>query len=387
MRCTQIVLVPRTLGPIAGGLRRYANLAVIALLAACSYTEPFVDRAGHALPMSAASMETVRLNGVDQSVWFRGRDARAPALILLHGGPGASESALFRHFDSALENSFLVVYWEQRGTGRSYHGSIPDSSMTIDQMLDDLDALIDTVHARFGQQRVVLLAHSWGTILGTLYAYRHPEKVAAYVGVAQITDFAAGERLSYRWALHEAERRGDRHALEELRDMAPAPKSVDDELALGRIVEDYGGSLCGGLSTGKLIWTALRTDEADLADLFRFGKGNAFSLHALRPEYSHVDLTRLRHFDVPIVFMLGRHDWHTPSVLAARYFDQIDAPSKRIEWFEHSAHNPPFAEPNAFVRAVVRDVLPLVADDSSDAVLRDRPPPASVRERTVEPGA
>ena len=118
MRCTQIVLVPRTLGPIEGGLRRYANLAVIALLAACSYTEPFVDRAGHALPMSAASMETVRLNGVDQSVWFRGRDARAPALILLHGGPGASESALFRHFDGALENSFLVVYWEQRGTGR-----------------------------------------------------------------------------------------------------------------------------------------------------------------------------------------------------------------------------------------------------------------------------
>ena len=109
--------------------------------------------------------------------------------------PGASESALFRHFDAALEDHFLVVYWEQRGTGRSYHGDLPRDAMSTERMLRDLDALVDTVRARFGHDRVVLLGHSWGTILGTLYVQRHPEKVAAYVGVAQIADFADPTQL------------------------------------------------------------------------------------------------------------------------------------------------------------------------------------------------
>lgn len=334
---------------------------------ACTYTSPFVDRDGRVIPGSVATMETLRLGGVGQSVWFRGRSAKAPPLILLHGGPGASESALFRRYDAALEQHFLVVYWEQRGTGRSYHGDIPRSSMTIEQMLADLDQLVDTVRSRYSHERVVLLGHSWGTILGTLYAHEHPDKVAAYVGVAQIADFAEGERTSFEWALRVAENRRDARALKELRALAPAPRSVDGELALGRIVDRLGGSYAGGLSTGKLIWAALRTDEAGLADVIRFGKGNRFSLEALRPQYSHVDLTRITRFAVPVFFMLGRHDWHVPAVLAANYYGTIEAPYKQLVWFEHSGHNPPFEEPNAFVRAVVREVLPTAAADSSGA--------------------
>jgi proline iminopeptidase len=51
--------------------------------------------------------------------------------------------------------------------------------------------------------------------------------------------------------------------------------------------------------------------------------------------------------------MLGRHDWQVPAVLAARYFDRIHAPTKRLVWFEQSAHNPPFEEPDRFNQAVV----------------------------------
>jgi pimeloyl-ACP methyl ester carboxylesterase len=304
-------------------------------------------------------METLTIGGIEQSVWFRGRSASAPPLVLLHGGPGASESPLFRYYDAALEDHFLVVYWDQRGAGRSFHSGMPRSTMSIARLEQDLDELVDTVRARFGPQRVVLLGHSWGTVLGALYAHDRPEKVAAYVGVAQISDFARGERVSLRWAIRQAEARGDRRALKRLRAMAPAPRSVDDELALGRLVERFGGARRRGLSTGRLIWNALRTDEVGLMDLVRFGRGNRFSLEALRPEYSRLDLTRIRRFEVPIVFMLGRHDWHVPSVLAAEYFDAIEAPVKELVWFEESAHDPPFEEPLAFVAAVVGRVLPL----------------------------
>lgn len=332
---------------------RAVATAAILVVGACTSTRPFVDAKGRVVPGSIAAMETVRLGGVDQSVWFRGRSTSAVPLVLLHGGPGASESALFRHYDAALENRFVVVYWEQRGAGRSFHANVPRSSMTIARMLDDLDELVDTVRARFGAERVVVLGHSWGTILGTMYANAHPEKVLAYVGVAQIANFPEGERRSLEWAIDQATTRGDAKALRELRAMLPTPRTVDDELTLGRWVERFGGTLRGGLSTRSLIWAALRTDEAGVVDLVRFGRGNRFSLTALRPEYSRVDLTRFRTFKVPIVFMLGRHDWHVPSVLAARYFEQIDAPVKHLVWFERSAHNPPFEEPAEFVRALV----------------------------------
>ena len=64
------------------------------------------------------------------------------------------------------------------------------------------------VKARFGKEKVALLAHAWGTILGTLYAHRHPQDVAAYVGVGQIAAMPEGEQVSYAFALTEAERGG-----------------------------------------------------------------------------------------------------------------------------------------------------------------------------------
>lgn len=330
-------------------------------LTSCVHTEQFRNTDGHVIPGSIATMEAVTINGVSQSIWFRGVDRNNPALVILSGGPGVSEAVLFRHYNAALEQHFLVVYWEQRGAGRSYHAGIPVESMTIAQFLHDLDDVVDLVRRRFRKKKVVLLAHSWGTILGTIYAYRHPAKVSAYVGIAQIADMAAQKQASCRFALAQARKRGNEGAIDELRKICPSPDSVDEELTLGDWVAAFGGQFHGSLSKGDLIWAALRTDEANLIDIIRFGQGNRFSLEALRDEYAIIDLTRYKCFQVPVLFLLGRHDWHVPSVLAARYFATVQAPYKRLVWFEYSAHNPPFAEPRKFNDVMNRMVAPLVS--------------------------
>ena len=140
---------------------------------------------------------------------------------------------------------------------------------------------------------------------------------------------------------------------------------------------------------GNVI-AAASTDEVNLVDLVKFGQGNRFSLESLRPEYSKVDLTRYDSFRVPVIFLLGRHDWHVPSVLAERYFDAVSAPRKRLVWFEQSAHNPPFEEPERFVRVVTREVLPLASGRLSPCVTRPggvarakRPRMNQVRQRCV----
>jgi proline iminopeptidase len=331
------------------------------LLTACVHTREFRDDQGHVVPGSIATMETLSIGGINQSIWFRASDTRHPALVILHGGPGASEGALFRHFNAELERHFLVVYWEQRGAGRSFHSAIAPQSMTISRMLGDLDEVVDTVRARFGKDKVVLLGHSWGSVLGTLYAAQHPEKTAAYVGVAQIVNSAQQRRLSYEFALDAAVQRGETDAIDALRSIGPAPRSVDDVLTLGRWTERFGGVFHGKLSTGKLIWAALGTDETSLFDLVQFGRGNAFSLKSLEGEIARIDLgSQTLAFKTPMYFLLGRHDWQAPSVLAAEYFNRIEAPCKRLVWFEQSAHNLPFEEPAAFNQVMTQRVLPVV---------------------------
>ncbi|SCX40027.1 alpha/beta fold hydrolase [Nitrosospira sp. Nsp1] len=284
-----------------------------------------------------------------------------PALILLHGGPGASESALFRHYNSALEQHFLVVYWEQRGTGRSFHLDIPPPSMTIAQFVRDLDEVVEMVRQRFEKDKVVLLGHSWGTVLGTIYASLHPEKISAYFGIAQIADVPQGRRLSYAFAVAEARKRKNSKAISELRIVGPPPyASVDDMLTTGKWVERFGGVFHADLSTEKLIWSALGTDEANLIDLVRFGQGNRFSLIQLEDKISQLNPSeRYLSFDMPVFFLLGRYDRHVPAILAEQYFARIKAPFKCLVWFEYSAHNPPFEEPAKFNQVLIEQVLPL----------------------------
>lgn len=348
------------------------GLAVPALLlisTACTiHTAPFRDARGQRIPGSVAQMTDAVIGGIEQRLWFRGVSVHKPAVILLHGGPGASEAALFRHFNADLEREFLMVYWEQRGAGRSYRDSIPPASMTIGQFVRDLDDVVELVRERFHQDRVVLLGHSWGSAIGLVYAARHPGKVAAYVGVGQVADMREGERLSYEFALAEAVRRGHRGAMKALTKIGPPPHSVGGMLTSRKWVERFGGAFHAGLSTGRLIWAALRTDEANLIDLIRFGQGNRFSLEHLWSEFREFDVDdTLIRFETPIVFMLGRHDWEVPSVLAARYFERIDAPYTRLVWFEHSAHNPPFEEPGVFNRAFIEVVKPLANAPRSGA--------------------
>jgi pimeloyl-ACP methyl ester carboxylesterase len=110
-------------------------------------------------------------------VLIRGESLTNPPLILLHGGPGFSETHFFRRFNAPLEKIFTVVYWDQRGSGKSFDRKISWSSLTVEQFIADLDELVQAVCERVGGKQVVICGHSWGSALGVLYASRFSEKV------------------------------------------------------------------------------------------------------------------------------------------------------------------------------------------------------------------
>jgi pimeloyl-ACP methyl ester carboxylesterase len=326
-------------------------------------TSPFRGPNGERVPDSIAGVEYLRLGGLDQWVMIRGESRYNPPLILLHGGPGLSETVFFRRFNAALEKSFTVVYWDQRGAGRSFDRKILRSSMRVDRFVADLDELVDTVRGRLQQKKVFILGHSWGTALGVLYAARFPEKVAAYVGCAQIGDWASGESSSYAFALAEAERAGDGRALKKLRAIGPPPHTAEslwtERTVVSRLEKRFGAKAMWNL--GRAV---LGASESSIFDLPKTMRGFRFSLDAMWSEVSRLNLPKIvPSLRMPVFFFLGRKDHWVPPETSVAYFDALTAPSKKLVWFEESGHEMFVDEPAKFNSAMIELVRPVLRSD------------------------
>jgi pimeloyl-ACP methyl ester carboxylesterase len=323
-------------------------------------TRSFRGSKGEVVPGSIAEVSYLELGGVDQWVMMRGKSLTNPPLIILHGGPGFSDTSFFRWFNASLEQAFTVVYWDQRGTGRSFDSNIPKSSMTVEQFIADLDELVKIVCNRSGSEKVVIFGHSWGSALGVLYAERFPEKVSAYVGSGQIGDWPAGDSSSYAFALAEAERLNKRKIVKRLRAIGPPPHTVKslfaERMCLQRIEGQWGA---------KALWTMGRIflggPESSIFDLPNILRGFRFSLDAMWAEVSTLNLIELvPTLQVPVFFFLGRNDHWVPPETSVAFFDLLTAPSKKLVWFEESGHEPFADEPTKFNASMVELVQPVV---------------------------
>src|SRR5579864_528927 len=136
-------------------------------------------------PSSIASLERIRIGGVDQYILIRGNDSSLPILLFLHGGPGMPAMYLAHSFQHELEKDFVVVQWDRRAAGKSYREDI-SSTLTNEQLVADTVELTNVLRARFHQDKIYLVGHSWGTYLGMLVIARHPELYHAYVGIGQL---------------------------------------------------------------------------------------------------------------------------------------------------------------------------------------------------------
>ncbi|HET6434419.1 MAG TPA: alpha/beta fold hydrolase [Xanthomonadaceae bacterium] len=311
-------------------------------------------------------LKAIPLGGVAQWISVRGRDRRNPILLVLHGGPGSPTLPVAWTFQSPWEDYFTVVQWDQRGAGRTFAGNDADAQapgMTIARMTDDAEALVRYLRATYGKQRIFVLGHSWGSVLGVALAQRRPEWLYAYVGVGQIVDFRENERRGYAWTLERARADGNAEAVRELEALAPYPG--DDPLTIERIGAQRRWLMhYGGLAWGRrdFQWDAdawkLSPDYTD-ADWERIDAGGLFSLAHLLAPLSAVDYRATTRFACPVFLFLGRHDYATPSSLAAEWFATLRAPARRLVWFADSAHMPMQEEPGRFLLHLVREVRPL----------------------------
>jgi proline iminopeptidase len=236
--------------------------------------------------------------------------------------------------------------------------------MTVDQMVADAEELIGYLRQKYGKDRIVLMAHSFGTILGVKLAQRHPEWLFAYVGMGQFTDFQQSEADGYAATLAAARADKNEKAVADLLGIAPFPDTAHPERNFQNLgterqwLATYGGYYWpGGFGHNGEI--AQFSPDYSPAELKTRDEAQGFSDQLMWDELGHVNLMNATWFKVPVFIFQGRHDRGTSSALVAKWFADIKAPAKKLIWFEDSAHMVYEEEPGKVLVSLVSDILPL----------------------------
>lgn len=324
-------------------------------------------------PNGINRLEPVRIGGIDQWIEVRGQNVNNPILLFIHGGPGIAFIPLAGSFQGPWEKYFTVVQWDQRGAGKTYTSNDEDMllrTMNIPQMEHDTLEVANYLRTRFKREKIFVLGHSWGSILGLWLAHEHPEIIYAYVGVGQVINMEQNEKVAYEDALQQAVDRHNEQAVKELESIAPYPSPNADQgkmsIARGREQELLGPPPGGAefTDTRRLLLDLISAPEYSLADDYAFihGQLSSFSGNILLPEIMKIQLDKLgSDFRVPIFFFEGRRDPYARSSLVWDYSQTMKAPQKQFIWFENSGHFPFFEEKQKFKDELVQRVLPLAS--------------------------
>jgi pimeloyl-ACP methyl ester carboxylesterase len=306
---------------------------------------------------------TVGIGGIAQSMIIQSVDPANPVLLVLHDGPGMTEFFMEQDYPTGLEQHFTMVWWEQRGAGMSFSADIPPQTMTMDQMIADTIEVADYLRDRFGQDRILLLGHSWGSYLGTQVAAKAPDRFVAYVGMAQIAHQLRSEVMAHDYLLGVYRERGDAGMV---RKLEAAPVSMKDGLspawmrlrdaAMHRAGVGHTRDIASVIAGIFLpVW---RVRAYTVMDKINVWRGKLWSRPFFWEELLRDNLgARLTTFELPVYFFVGQHDQTASPTLSRAYFDVIDAPVKGFYMFENSAHSPLFEEPERATGILLQDVL------------------------------
>ena len=363
----------RTLSRFGLGLAAAAAALVIAgLLFRFVGQQRIAARTRIQATLGVESLERVTLGGIPQWILVRGWDQDNPVLLFLHGGPGFPETAVSRLFSTGLEKHFTVVHWDQRGAGKSYRFGEDRSSWTIQDYVDDTHELIELLLHRFGKERLFLVGHSWGSVLGLRTARDHPELLHAFVGIGQVVNWREQEEISYRWVVERARSTGNTRAQEELATIQPPYEHPSEMWMERKWLAHFGGDFYDAQGMRKYVLAGALSPHYSVLDGLRFARGIGAPLEMWRNEIQETNFFRTApHVGVPIYFFVGRRDYNTPFELVERYAETLEAPRKEIVWFERSAHSPNLEEPDRFQEAMVSRVL--ATADASPLAAKPKP--------------
>lgn len=341
----------------------FVAIAILAIFASQLFvsTPPILDANGKPMPNSIAVLEKVKLGGAEEWIAIRGKDSRNPVLLFLAGGPGGSQLVTERRALAGLEDHFVVVNWEQPGAGKSFD-AVDRSKLTPERYITDTHELVLNLRQRFGKEKVYVLGESWGSALGIMVVQRYPELFHAFIGTGQMVAFLENDLICYDFALRLAQERGDTKQVEKLKGQGPPPYYGNDFAwkSFTYLTEtfNYMNENPAIANAGFNTFQDLAGSEYGLYDKVNFIRGLLDTFGVVYPQLWDVDFRKqATRLEVPVYFLIGRHDVNAQPKLTEEYFNILTAPHKELIWFEHSGHSPWMNESAKFINEMLKILL------------------------------
>jgi len=329
-------------------------------------TKPFIDEDGNILESSISEKTFVDINGTSLGMFIMAKDRNKPVLLMLGGGPGIPEYFLEQELPSRLENEFVVCYLEYRGTSLSYNADIAMEDMTLEQNVDDVVETTNYLCDRFGQDKIYLMGHSFGTYIAINTVHQRPELYHAYIAMAQIADSKESEILAYNYMYEQYKSQGNTKMKEQF-EAYPIVTSEDafNEYSMSSLRDTAMHGL--GLGTthkmdsvlSGIFFPSLRCTVYTPIERINIWRGKSFSQTtpvAINSRYFNA-FNEIPEIDIPIYFFAGIYDYTVCYSLQKEYYEQIQAPMKAFYTFHNSAHSPLYEESEKAMEIFSQDVL------------------------------
>ena len=302
----------------------------------------------------------VTVGGIEQWITIRGWDRDNPALLFLHGGPGDVTNPWTFALFAPWQKHFTVVQWDQRGAGRTLRksGRAVAPTISVDRMVQDGIELTEYLRKHLGKEKIIIVAHSFGSILGLRMAKARPDLFYASVGTGQVADSTRSSSVAYDALLKKAKAVDDQRAIEELSHVGPPPYESSDGF---RVQHKWANAFEGAdeflYGTLGLTLVAPGNSVQDINDSV---EGQMLSADRLVPQTKSIGPAELGlEFSIPIFVFQGEQDFTTPTALARHYLESIKAPRKAFVPISGGGHFAVFVHSDQFLQELVGRVRPL----------------------------
>lgn len=358
-------------------LALYAATLVIAALAIWislpASTPAVADPSGVPRNGGVAELAAVTIGGVDQWLEIRGASENLPVLLYLSGGPGQSDLALSRALLDELTADFIVVGWDQRGTGKSYAAFDPEK-ITPEVFVADAIEVTNYLRQRFAEEKIYLMGESWGSLLGVLTVQERPDLFHAYIGSGQMVSPKVTDQQIYEDLIAEAARQGKQGLVDQLTGFGPPP--YGDLWAYGVIMQNYPliegdydppqAYLDRGEESGVGFW-GIMGSEYNAIDKINVLRGLIDVFATMYPQLQEIDFrVDAPTLEVPVYLIDGVHELAGRRDLAHAWFEALDAPVKMMYTFENGGHAVAFEHADELHQILLEEILPATYPGAGD---------------------